>query len=105
MIYFYYIKKYFLDQSIQKNILFKFEKGSTGSNIRFTLQTSSSMSSFTNEVKWAMSREPVLQAMMPRAGQIGILHVNYCTFGYKFGPTDMSSSDNARTALHVGLIP
>ena len=27
--YFHYLKKYFLDQSIQKNILFNFEKGST----------------------------------------------------------------------------
>ena len=30
IIYFYYLKKYFLDQSIQKNILFNFEKGRTG---------------------------------------------------------------------------
>ena len=29
-IYFYYLKIYFPDQSFQKNILFNFEKGSTG---------------------------------------------------------------------------
>ena len=28
-IYFHYLNKYFLDQSIQKNIFFNFEKGST----------------------------------------------------------------------------
>ena len=45
IIHFYYLKKYFLDQSIQKNILFDFENRSTdsGASVFFTADVSVSL--------------------------------------------------------------